>query len=316
MAAGGTAGTPWQTGQGVVMQAIAHKEGWQSVILSNNGQDPSTALSNVQTFIQDRCSVVIEGPVPETTDPVMAAKLAAAKIPVITFDIAVKGWYFVGISNLQAGITGGKALGAILKSKWNCNVSEIVASGLPVVGVIDTERTGGMVTGVRDVCPNIPASDSDEYNGDGQISTALPVARALLAANPTWTHIAAVGINDDGVDGTLEAAQQLGRGSSVIGWGQSGDLDTGPNVNADLAGSVFYFLEGYPEYALPLLKEIAAGHAPKMADNTHNNPAVTIPVCSASTAQAKNIPDYGTRLKKMIEVKPGVTEQSLYCPKV
>ncbi len=126
MGTGGTPGTPWQTGQGTVMQAIAKKEGWSSVILSNQ-HSPSTSLSNAQIFVLDKCNAVIEGPVPESTDPVIAAKLAAAKIPVITFDIAQKGWYFVGINNSLAGIDGGEALGQIIKSKWDCKPDEVVA---------------------------------------------------------------------------------------------------------------------------------------------------------------------------------------------
>ena len=111
MGTGGTPGTPWQTGQGTVLQDIAHQEGWSSVVLSNQ-HSPSTSLSNAEVFILDKCNAVIEGPTPESTDPVIAAKLAAAKIPVITFDITQKGWYFVGINNSLAGMEGGEALGA------------------------------------------------------------------------------------------------------------------------------------------------------------------------------------------------------------
>ena len=193
--------------------------------------------------------------------PVIAAKLAAARIPVITFDIAQKGWYFVGINNSTAGLQGGEALGWIIKAKWDCSLDEVIASGLPVVGIIDTERTGGMIKGIQKICPNIPKSKTIEFDGDGEVSASATAARALLAAHPSWSKIAVVGINDDGVVGALEAAEQLGRAKDIIGWGQSGDLDTGANVDPHLLGSVFYFLEGYAEYAVPLLKQIAAGHA-------------------------------------------------------
>jgi ABC-type sugar transport system substrate-binding protein len=315
MGTAGTPGTPWQTGQGTVLQDIAHQEGWASVVLSNQ-HSPSTSLSNAEIFVLDKCNAVIEGPSPESTDPVIAAKLAAAKIPVITFDIAQKGWYFVGINNSLAGIQGGEALGAIIKSKWDCNLDEVIASGLPVVGVIDTERTGGMIKGIQKVCPNIPNSKTTEFDGDGEVSASATAGRALLAAHPSWVKIAVVGINDDGVVGVLEAAEQLGRAKDMIGWGQSGDLDTGSNIDPHLLGSVFYFLEGYAEYAVPLLKEIAAGHAPAVADYTHNNPAVLIAPCSASTAQAKNIPGYSARLAKLATVSAGTTPDALFCPKM
>jgi ABC-type sugar transport system substrate-binding protein len=309
----GGQGLNWETGQGVVLQAIAHKEGWTSVILSNNNSAP-TALTNAEIFIQDKCNVVVEFNGQPSENPVMATKFSAAKIPVITYDIGQKGWYFVGINNLLAGIDGGKALGAIIKSKWNCDPDLIIASEGPGAGVVNTERTGGMVTGVLDVCPNIPSSKIVEYDGNGQISTALPAARAVLAANPTAVKIAAVGINDSGVLGTIEAAEQLGRAQDVIGWGQDGSFITGPNVDPHMAGSVLYFLEGYPEYALSIIKDIAAGHPPKVGDDTHNNPTILIPPCPVNVKQALKVADFGTRLKKMIQVAPGTKETSLFCP--
>ena len=133
MGTGGTPGTPWQTGQGTVMQAIAKKRGGRPSY-SATSTPPRHLSATLRIFVLDKCNAVIEAPVPESTDPVIAAKLAAAKIPVITFDIAQKGWYFVGINNSLAGIDGGEALGQIIKSKWDCKPDEVVASGLPVVG--------------------------------------------------------------------------------------------------------------------------------------------------------------------------------------
>jgi hypothetical protein len=66
---------------------------------------------------------------------------------------------------------------------------------------------------------------------------------------------------------------------------------------------------------VPLLKQIAAGHIPPMADYTHNNAAVLITPCSASTAQAKAIPGYSARLAKLATVMAGTTPDALFCPK-
>jgi len=307
----GSATFNWAIGQGQLLQSIAKKEGWSSVVLNNNAS-ATTTLSNVSTFILDKCNAVIEFSNVTSVNPILAQKLAAAHIPTITYDIAQAGWYFVGIDNLKAGIEGGKALGAAIKQKWNCNIDQLLAAENYKVGLVNTERTDGMITGVLDVCPNLKNSVT-KFVGNGDISSSLPAARSVMAAHPTWTKMAAVGINDDSVVGTLEAAQQLGRGQDIIGWGQGGDLITGANVNPDLIGSVFYFLEGYPEWTLPLLKDIAAGKPPAMGDST-TNPTVLIPPCLTTKAQASSIPDFGTRLQKMMTVNPGTTENSLYCP--
>ncbi len=52
-----------------------------------------------------------------------------------------------------------------------------------------------------------------------------------------------------------------------------------------------------------------------MADYTHNNPAVLITPCSASTTQAKAIPGYNARLAKLATVAAGTTPDALFCPK-
>jgi hypothetical protein len=314
MGTGGQAGLDWTIGQGEVLQAIAKKEGWKSVILSNNNS-ASTATSNVQVFIQDHCNVVVEFNGQPSANPVMALKLKAAHIPAITYDIAQKGWYFVGINNLKAGLEAGQALGDWIKTHWNCEPDAIIASQGYNAGIVNTQRTGGMLTGLLQVCPGIPKSKVFNINGNGQVSTTLPLARALIAAHPSWKKITAVGINDSGVVGVLQAAQQLGRFSQAYVWGQDGSLITGSNVNPHLLGSNEYFLEGYAEYALPILKSIAAGHPLPVKDNTNGtSPTEQVQPCLVTAAQAKKLPDFNVLVAKMEAAPPGTTEYSLFCP--
>ena len=48
-----------------------------------------------------------------------------------------------------------------------------------------------------------------------------------------------VGLNDGGVLGAIQAAEQLGRDQEIIGWGQDGSFITGPDVDPHLAGEGF-----------------------------------------------------------------------------
>ena len=88
----------------------------------------------------------------------------------------------------------------------------------------------------------------------------------MLAAHPDAKNILVVGINDQAVVGALQAATQLGRDGSIMGWGQDGGLITGDNVDPNLVGSVMYFLEGYPAFAFEIADQIAAGNAPAVKD--------------------------------------------------
>ena len=135
------------------------QRGWDYVELSNN-LDPAVATKNADIFIQDKVDAVIEFNGRPEVNPVLAAKFAAAKIPVVTYDIAQKGFYFVGIDNLAAGIAGGEALGKIAKDKWNCDVDLVLSSEGAGAGI--GQRHGGpaaCATGLQHICPDIPQGE-------------------------------------------------------------------------------------------------------------------------------------------------------------
>ena len=301
----GTEGDP-------VAKAGAKKRGWDYYEV-NNKLDAQTAVKNADLLVRQKCSSVIMFNGRPETNPTIAKKLAKAKIPVITYDIGQAGWYFLGIDNLAAGEAGGAALGKIVKEKWNCQPDLVLQSQASGAGIVDSMRTGGMITGLKSVCPDIPKEKIKIFEGNGEIATAQPAARDILAANPTAKKIAVVGINDAGVVGPLLAARQLGSDYQALGWGQDGNLIAGDKVDPDLKGSVLYFLEGYSAYAFEILDQIAAGRPPKMQDKA-TNPAVLVKPCPVTAEQAKNIPIDKVRVAKLAK-NPSKTLYDLYCPK-
>ena len=314
MAVGGEAGSNWQKAQGEVAHALATQRGWDYVELSNN-LDPAIATKNADIFIQDKVNAVIQFNGRSEVNPVLAAKYAAAGIPVVTYDIAQPGFYFVGIDNLAAGIAGGEGLGKIAKEKWNCDVDLVISSEGVGAGIVNDWRTGGMRTGLKNICPSIPADKYVSLEGSGQVAVAAPAARDVLAAHPDAKKILVVGLNDAGVLGVVQAAEQLGRADDIIAWGQDGAFITGDNVDPHLAGSVLYFLEGYAVYALrDVIDPIAAGKPPAVKD-AGDNPASQVKPCPVTAAEAKAIPDIDARVKALMAAPAGTTEFDLFCPK-
>jgi ABC-type sugar transport system substrate-binding protein len=314
MAVGGNTCCDWQKAQGDVARALAAQRGWDYVELSNNA-DAAVATKNADIFIQDKVNAVIEFNGNPEVNPVVAAKFAKAGIPVITYDIAQKGFYFVGIDNLAAGIAGGMALGEIAKAKWNCMPDLVISAEGAGAGIVNEWRTGGMRTGLKKVCPDIAEDKYVSFESNGQATVGLPAARDLLAAHPDAKKILVVGLNDGGVLGALQAAEQLGRADDIIGWGQDGSFITGPNVNPHLAGSVFYFLEGYAVYALDdVVDQIAAGSPPAVKDGA-GDPASRVKPCPVSAEAASKIPDINERVKQLLAAPKGTTEFDLFCPK-
>ena len=204
MAVGGNTCCEWMKAQGDVARALATARGWDYVELSNNN-DPATAVKNAQIFVQEGVNVVIQFNGQPSSNPAILQVLSAAKIPTITYDIAQEGMYFVGIDNLAAGIAGGEQLGKIIKDKWNCQPDLVVSAEGSGAGIVNTWRTGGMRTGVKNICPNIPDDHWVSFESSGDAAVGLPAARDLLAAHPDAKKMAGVGINDGGVLAFIQA---------------------------------------------------------------------------------------------------------------
>ena len=313
MAVGGNPCCDWMKAQGDVARALAEKEGWEYVELSNNN-DPATALKNAQIFVQEGVDAVIQFNGQPSSNPAISAVLKQANIPVVTYDIADPGMYFVGIDNLGAGIAGGEQLGKLIKEKWNCEPDLVISAEGAAAGIVNEWRTGGMRTGLKNVCPDIPAEKWVSFESNGDAAVGLPMARDLLAAHPEAVKMAVVGLNDGGVLALIQAAEQLGRADGVIGWGQDGAFITGDNVNPHLAGSVFYFLEGYAVYALrDVVGPIAEGKAPPLKADA-GDPASRVEPCPVTAEQAKAVPDMPERVKQLLAAPAGTTEYALFCP--
>lgn len=312
MAVGGHPCCEWMKAQGDVARALAEQRGWGYFELNNNN-DTAVSVRNANLFVQEGVDVVIQFNPQPSTNPVIAEILGAAGIPVITYDIAEEGMYFVGIDNLAAGLAGGAALGNLIKDMWDCNPDLVISAEGEGAGIVNTWRTGGMRDGLRSVCPDIPDERYVSFESVGDAATGLPAARDLLAANPDATRMAVVGLNDGGVLAALQAAEQLGRADEIIGWGQDGAFITGDNVNPHLAGSVFYFLEGYAVYAFrDIIDPIAAGNPPPVKWEA-GDPASRVEPCPVSAAEGQVAPGLAERVELLLAAPQGTTAFDLFC---
>ena len=310
-AVGGQPDADWQELQGDVAKSLAEQRGWEFVELSNDNSE-ETATKNADLFIQQGVDVVMMFNGQPSANPVIAKKYAEADIPVITFDIAQEGWYFVGVDNAAAGTQGGTRLGELAKEKWDCDVDLVISAEGTAAGQINTWRTGNARDAVKETCPDIAEDAYVSYEADGNLTTSLANAPGVLAAHPDAKNILVVGINDQAVVGALQAATQLGRDGSIMGWGQDGGLITGDNVDPNLVGSVMYFLEGYPAFAYEIADQIAAGNAPEVKD-TGDNAAVSVTPCPVSADEAAEIPSIDDRVAGLADAPEGTTEYDLYC---
>lgn len=313
MAVGGNTCCEWMKAQGDVARALAEKEGWDYVELSNNN-DPAVALRNAQLFVQEGVDAVIQFNGQPSSNPAISAVMQQAGIPIVTYDIADPGMYFVGIDNLGAGIAGGEQLGQLIKDQWDCNPDLVISAEGAAAGIVNEWRTGGMRTGVKNICPDIPDEKWVSFESQGDAAVGLPAARDLLASHPDASKMAVVGLNDGGVLALINAAEQLGRAEEVMGWGQDGAFITGDNVNPRLVGSVFYFLEGYAVYAIrDVIKPISEGQEVALKADA-GDPASLVQPCPVSAEQAAAVPDMAERVAQLLAAPAGTTAYDLFCP--
>ena len=310
MAIGGT-DFDWMVAQGEVAEALAERRGWNYVQVDND-LDATTANQNADILIEEGVDAVITFNGEPSVNPVIAQKFEEAGIPVITYDIAQEGWYFVGIDNESAGIWGGEQLGEIAKERWDCEVDLVMSGEGADAGIVNEFRTGGGREGIRNVCPDIPEDRWISFETDGQVSVATPAARDVLTANPGAERILTVGLNDSAVVGALEANDQLGGDREILAWGQDGSLITGDNVHPNLMGSVFYFLEGYAVYAFEILDDIAAGNPPEVRDQPEDA-TIYIDPCPVTAEEAAEIPGIEERTAAIIDAEDGTTATDLFC---
>lgn len=312
MATGGF-GIGWDDAQGQVAKQLAEDRGWEYKELSNEGKGP-TFQQNVDQFIQDGVDAIITFNGDPSVNEAVAEKAAMAEIPIITYDIGHEGWYFVGVDNQTAGDQGGQALGQLADDEWGCQVDLVLAAEGRDAGIVNEWRTGGMIEGLKQVCPDISDDIVVKYESGGLVEESQPPARDALAANPNAENILVVGINDGAVTGALQAAEQLGRDQNIMGWGQGGDLIGTPDANPKLMGSVQYFLEGYPTYTFTeILDKLAAGEEVEVKD-TVEDPTVKVEPCPVTAEQAMEIPSMDDRITQLFEADDGANMPELFCP--
>lgn len=309
MATGGF-GIGWDDAQGQVAKQLAEDRGWEYKELSNEGKGP-TFQQNVDQFIQDDVDAIITFNGDPSVNQAVAEK---AKIPIITYDIGQDGWYFVGVDNQKAGDQGGQALGQLAQDEWNCQVDLVLAAEGRDAGIVNEWRTGGMIDGLKKVCPDIADDQIVKYESGGLVEESQPKARDELAAHPKAENILVVGINDGAVTGAIQAAEQLGRDQNIMGWGQGGDLIGTPDANPKLMGSVQYFLEGYPTYTFTeILDKLAAGKEVDVKD-TVEDPTVKVEPCPVTAAQASEMPAMDDRISELFDADEGAHMPDLFCP--
>jgi ribose transport system substrate-binding protein len=200
-----------------------------------------------------------------TAAPAVCA--AGPKVPVIAIDIHQPPCEtaFMGTNNAYAGYLGGVGIGKYVKAHFNCKYDAYVSLEDTAVGPVSNERMGGYRTGFESICG--PIHNLTQVFNSGSTDPTLPLFTDILTRLPSAHHIIVVGINDESVEGAIDAARTADRLSDIYVSGQGLDNSAYCLVKTDShwIGDTAYFPEHYGLVGVPYLIKLAKGETvPKL----------------------------------------------------
>ena len=239
--------------------------GWISM---DNQYDSVIGLKNADIMLSRKPDFFIEFQSDEKVNNIVAAKFAAAGIPMLAIDVPVPGAPFMGCNNWGVALEGGRYMAKLIKERWGGwdGVDMVVLGQMPVGGVVLMLRSEGFAQalseefGIATDDPKIVRFDG----GMGQSEQAKAGMDDVLAAHPKAKRIAVTSINEQTMAGIIAAIQGAGRWDTddiiVVTLGVD-DLGKSQIRDGLSDGGVAFFPERYGEYVVPAVAAILQGQA-------------------------------------------------------
>jgi ribose transport system substrate-binding protein len=190
------------------------------LLVLDNRYNAETALENADTFLRERVDVIVEFQIDEHAAPIIADKIAGAKIPLIAVDIPHPHATYFGVDNYRAGWVAGGLLADHAVNRWAGQANWIVGLDLEEAGQLVQSRITGAFEGVKNKLPNLPVECFVRMDGRGMRDKSYKVMLDFLKRHPRDKHILIAAANDTSAMGAIEAVRELGREKSVAVVGQ------------------------------------------------------------------------------------------------
>jgi ribose transport system substrate-binding protein len=190
------------------------------LLVLDNRYDAETAIANAETFIRERVDAIIEFQIDEHAAPIIADKIAEAKIPLIAVDIPHPHATYFGVDNYRAGLEAGKILADFAVNRWGGKIDWMVGLDLQEAGLLVQSRITGAIEGVRGRLPNLPVEYFVRIDGRGMFDKSYKVILEFLSRHSKDKHILIAAANDTSAMGAIAAVRELRREKNVAVVGQ------------------------------------------------------------------------------------------------
>ncbi|HXE08566.1 MAG TPA: substrate-binding domain-containing protein [Acidobacteriaceae bacterium] len=201
------------------LKAAAASVGVDLVIL-DNCYDAATAIKNAEEFVKSRVDLVIEFQVEQDAAPVIADKIAGAKIPMIAIDIPHPHATYFGVDNYRVGFEAGEVLAQHALKWWNGQVEWVLGLDLPEAGLLVQSRITGAFEGIRAGIPDLPVECFVRIDCRGMRDRSRKLVSDFLDRHPRERHILIAAATDTSALGALDAVRERKREKHVAIVGQ------------------------------------------------------------------------------------------------
>jgi ribose transport system substrate-binding protein len=252
--------TPFSRAVTASVQRAAEEAGMDLITVSSH-RSARGALRNAEALVRERVELVIEFQNHERIAPLIATRFVEVGIPVIAIEIPHPGATFFGANNYQAGVLGGRAMARWVKQYWSGEADSILLIEEVAAGPLVKLRVSGMLTGFRELLPNLERVQTVELDCRGALESSMEKVRRHLRHAPPRRTVVLAG-NDPMALGAIRAFEESGRGRYCAVMSQNASQEAREEMRrrgSPLVGSVAYFPERYGDEVLRLAAEILAG---------------------------------------------------------
>ena len=218
------------------------------LLILDNCYDAATALHNAEEFVKNRVDLVIEFQIEQEVAPVIADKIAAAKIPLIAIDIPHPHATYFGVDNYRVGYEAGEVLAAHAIKAWDGQVEWVLGLDLPEAGLLVQSRITGAFEGVRSGISDLPVECFVRIDGRGMRDRSRKLVSDFLNRHPREKHILIAAATDTSALGALDAVRDRKREKHVAIVGQDCIAEAVTEMqtpNSPLIGSVSHEAGSY-----------------------------------------------------------------------
>jgi len=210
---------PFSVAVAASLRSAAVAVGVDLMVLDNR-YDAEAAKENAETFIRENVDIIIEFQIDEHAAPVIADKIAEAKIPLIAVDIPHPHAVYFGMDNFRAGREAGELLAEFAINHWDGKMDWMIGLDIEEAGPLVQSRITGAFESVKARLPNLPVESCVRIDGRGMRDKSYKVVLEFLNRHPKDKYILIAAANDTSALGAIAAVRELRREKNVAVVGQ------------------------------------------------------------------------------------------------